>query len=115
MISTSIHCKNLLIHYVNIYVGLLYSLILISSKIVIIVFRLLHFADYDELTLIQLQNCSCLERQTFMEGFISDVHSASSDVRGNILSQLADSCASGTLLIFFSFYHFQQQHKFAIF
>eukprot|EP00112_Aurelia_sp_Birch-Aquarium-sp1_P010606 Seg226.4 transcript_id=Seg226.4/GoldUCD/mRNA.D3Y31 product="putative 3' 5'-cyclic phosphodiesterase pde-5" protein_id=Seg226.4/GoldUCD/D3Y31 len=40
------------------------------------------------------KNCSCLERQNFMEGFITDVHSASSDVRGNILSQLADSCAS---------------------
>ncbi|XP_065061880.1 probable 3',5'-cyclic phosphodiesterase pde-5 isoform X2 [Rhopilema esculentum] len=40
------------------------------------------------------KNCSCLERQSFMEGFITDVHSATSDVRGNILSQLADSCAS---------------------
>ena len=36
-----------------------------------------------------------------MEGFITDVHSASSDVRGNILSQLADSCASGKNLLVF--------------
>ena len=36
-----------------------------------------------------------------MEGFITDVHSASSDVRGNILSQLADSCASGKIFLFF--------------
>ena len=34
-----------------------------------------------------------------MESFISDVHSSSSDVKGSILSQLADSCASGLVLL----------------
>eukprot|EP00794_Sanderia_malayensis_P004717 gene4717-5340_t len=40
------------------------------------------------------KNCSCLERQNFMESFIAEVHSSQSDVRGSILSQLVDSCAS---------------------
>jgi len=49
---------------------------------------------YGQLPSSKWKNCSSLGRQNFMEGFISEVHTASSDVKGNILSQLTDSCAS---------------------
>lgn len=40
------------------------------------------------------KNTSSVERQYFMEQFISEVHSIHGDVRGGILNQLIDCCAS---------------------
>eukprot|EP00111_Clytia_hemisphaerica_P014728 TCONS_00043401-protein len=40
-------------------------------------------------------NTSCLERQQFMEKFIAEVQQVHGDVRGGILNQLVDCCASG--------------------
>ena len=46
-----------------------------------------------------LQNTSCLERQQFMEKFISEVQQIHGDVRGGILNQLVDCCASGNFIM----------------